>query len=247
LTGVAGPQGAQGTQGIQGLQGVQGEQGPAGVICNKCNLIEDGSFDCQPIPFSWDVEIGVTRSDKSPIDTASIKYISHTGQYSACLQPYLDGETWKKAYLAQVIENVNPECICSSNFKFWGARYDRKNGINTEDPFSLNTRALVFCGDVRAQILAGTLNESEAFLAISIPEGSVNQVQITADLIDDYDFESYFQMRDCIPCSGECFCDLTEVTVVFIAEEISALTTAGTEGGLWYIDDVFYDGNLLIP
>jgi hypothetical protein len=164
------------------------------------------------------------------------------------LQPYLDGTTWKKAYLAQVIKDVDLSCICASNFQFWGARFDRKNGVNTTDPFSLNTRALVFCGDVRNQILSGTLNESEAFLTISIPEGSVNQVELdTSDQVTDYDFESYFQMRDCIPCFGECFCKLTEVTVVFIAEEVNAITTTGTLGGVWYIDDVFYTGNSLIP
>jgi len=245
--GRTGPEGPQGLQGTQGLQGLEGPQGPAGVSCNQCNLIEDGSFDCNPIPLVWDVEIGVTRSDKSLIDTTNFKYIAHTGQYSARLQPFLDGTTWKKAYLAQVIEDVDPDCVCSSILKFWGARYDQKNGVNIDDPFSLNTRALVFCGDVRLQILAGTLNESEAFLSVSIPEGSANQVIIdAAGLVTEYDFESYYQMHDCVPCAGECSCDQTEITVVFIAEEINADTTAGTVGGVWYIDDVFYTGTPLI-
>ncbi|WP_416176467.1 hypothetical protein [Clostridium sp.] len=142
-----------------------------------------------------------------------------------------------------LIQNVYVHPILN----FGVARLDRKNGVDEEDSFSLNTRALVFCGDVRDDILAGTLNESDAFLSVSIPEGSINQVEIDdeSNLINNYDFESYFQMNDCIPCSGDCSCDLNKVTVVFIAEEINADTADGTEGGLWYIDDVFLTGNLV--
>lgn len=249
--GDTGAQGLKGDTGEQGPKGDTGPQGPPGKSCIHCNYIHDGSFDCMAIEDSWDVHINVSRSDQSIIDINNIKYIAHTGMYSAYLQPVLNaaGTAWEKAYLAQVIEGIDPYCFCFSKLRFWGARLDRRNGPvvspMTRPAFSLRTSAFVFCGDVTGIINSGQpLNESDALIKIRIYEGVPNQVTEVAatHAISDYDFESYFGIKECCICPNECICTETKVSVVFVAEEIytpSQQTVPGTPGGIWYIDNVY--------
>jgi hypothetical protein len=250
LTGPQGPIGLTGPQGPTGDTGPEGPQGPMGKTCIQCNHINDGSFDCLVIEDSWDVHINVTSSVQSNIDTDSIKYIAHTGMCSACLQPTInsEGTAWEKAYLAYVVEDVDLDCLCFSQLRFWGARLDRRNGPiiapATTPAASLKTSAFVFCGDVTDTINAGIpLNESEALIKVRVFEGVPNQVTEDAvtNAINDYDFESYFGIRECCVCNDECNCTETKLTVVFVAEEIydpAEQTVPGTSGGIWYIDDV---------
>ncbi|MFA9422061.1 MAG: hypothetical protein ACERLG_00670 [Sedimentibacter sp.] len=261
LPGPPGPRGEQGQKGDTGLQGPTGDtgpqgpqgnigpQGPIGKSCVQFNNIENGSFDCLVIEDSWDVHINTTRSDQSIIDINSIKYIAHTGMFSACLQPRLNaaGTAWEKAYLAYVVDDIDQDCFCFSQLRFWGAKLDRRNGPivvpATSPASSLRTNAFVFCGDVTDLINSEIpINESDALIKIRIFEGVPNQVteNTLTNAITDYDFESYFGIKECCTCN-ECTCTETKLTVVFVAEEIYApaeQTVPGTPGGIWYIDNV---------
>ena len=244
--GDTGPQGLRGDNGEQGPKGDTGSQGPPGEMCAHCNFVKDGSFDCLAIEDSWNIHQHVIRSDDSNIDETFILHVAHTGKYSACLQPQLNiaGTAWEKAYLAQVIDGIDPECFCFSQVRFWGARFDMENGTDTTKPFSLRTSAFLFCGDVTDKIKNGTLDESDAVIKIRIYEGTPNQVteNITTHAVTDYDFESYFGIRDCCVCPNECICLGTKATIVFVAEEIYPpplpLPNPRPIGGIWYIDDV---------
>jgi hypothetical protein len=172
--------------------------------------------------------------------------------FSACLSPVFNTVTnsWEKAYLAQVVEVNDIDCLCHTLLSFWGTRLDRQNGV--DDPnnplipqFSLRTRALVICGDVTGNLLLnGTLDESNVILEIEILPGVPNQIVLdtTAPIpnIIDYNFESYMKFNNCNPCCSECDCLDTTVTIVFVAEEMNAKLDSTLSGGLWFIDDVTF-------
>lgn len=218
--------GAQGPAGSKGDAGPQGPQGPPGSCCNchsRCNLVNDSSLECFP-DLNCDNKcskwVGVNAS-KSPIITGNpqFKYISHTGQYSACLQPKVittpTGDVWQQAYLTQIICGIH--CNCFYELNFWGARLDNRNGANPNDPFSLRTTAYVFWGGkCKLTEILGDLNlpnseqilDSKAAIIVRIPEGVNNQVTITVVGTDvsvtDYDFESYSYLQKCTSCN-DCF------------------------------------------
>lgn len=259
--GPAGPAGPQGPAGPEGPEGPQGPKGDPGPPCCKCNLIQDGGFECEEIGDFWDVTIHVEKSNISMVDPLFINHISHSGRTSACLQPQpnIDGTAWEKATLAQVVDLpplVDGNQQCFFQLQFWGARLDRRNAAIvdplTTEPWSLNTRALVFWGDVTQDIINGTLNENDADMRVRIFEGSPDQVFENTEGIFDYDFESYVTLLNC-NCTIECDCKdaippgTTQATIVFIAEEVNAnpippdtIQSLGMEGSLWYIDDVIF-------
>jgi hypothetical protein len=211
----------------------------------------------------WDVAINTEKSNapgqETKLDTTAINHISHSGLVSACLQTQVNADRtgWEKAILAQVVDGIDPECFYE--LQFWGARLDEFNGTKVNPtstiPWSLNTRALVFWGDVTPSILDGTLNESDADIRIRIFEGSPNQVLVNTDvppLINDYDFESYRELLIC-DCTTTCGCadaippGTTQATIVFIAEEVNAdpippvtVIPDDVVGSTWYIDDVIF-------
>ncbi|MCX7615576.1 MAG: hypothetical protein N2Z65_07470 [Clostridiales bacterium] len=140
------------------------------------------------------------------------------------------------------------DCFCFTQLSFWGARYDRRNGSNPENSFSLRTSALIFCGDVRTQIRNGTLNPDDAIATVVIMEGVPDQVTATPlsppqDIkVTGYDFESYYFLDFCCKCPPDkCKCSgESKLTLVFIAEEVNNPKNTGELfGGVWYIDDVF--------
>lgn len=244
------------TQEIQGIK-----DGPWGSII-KYNLVKDGSFEEPVLTSNW-LAIGASLAPLPPspeIDTTFLTRIAHTGNNAARLQPIfvpnptdptLPG-TWQKAYLAQLIDlPVLPDsnCFCFSQLNFCAARYDRKNGANASNKFSLRTSALVFCGDVRTKIRNGTLNPDDAIATIAIMEGVPNDqvaaVPLTPPLdikVVGYDFKSYYFLDSCCkyPSNNAKCSDISKLTLVFIAEEANNPNHVGDLfGGVWYIDDVF--------
>lgn len=230
-------------------------QGPPARSSRFCNFVQDSSFENIMLQDYW-LAINTTLSPfpASPeIDLDHINKIAHTGQFSARLQPkFTPGVvpgtgSWEKAYLAQWVPLQGEKELGSSlELQFFGARFDRRNGLNCKNNFSLRTSAFVFLGDVRNQL--PYLNEAYAVIAINILEGVPNQVSVVEPIgitdikVKSYDFESYSKMPDCCSYQLGWLCDgIESVTVLFVAEEVGAKTddtSAPLFGGVWYIDDV---------
>ena len=246
--GEPGADGRDGSPGKDGAPGPKGDKGDPGKTCCICNHIMNPGFECvicHPFAEGWDYNPELVRSssrdDIAGDEPKPFKYISHSGEYSARLQPILKDGAWQSACLAQVV-TLDPDCPCHQ-LHFWGARYDQKNGTAVNEPWSLRTLALVFYGDVSSYICSPQFDPYTADLILEIPPGVQDQVTVLDPddhpvKIIDYDFESYYLLPN---CTDTALPGPTQATIVFIAEEVNSPSTdPGTEGGFWYIDDVSF-------
>ena len=171
--GDMGSQGLKGDTGGQGPKGDTGPQGPPGPCCKSCNHIVDGSLEAFPnaVGCCWFGK-NVDQSDvtnfffndftppnppaqgiatKVPITVTKYKYISHTFEHSACLQPKYNADLNKfaPAYLMQVVDGIDTNC--SYQLQFWGAKFDYnyfKHLSSSLNDYNLRVGAYVFWGDV---------------------------------------------------------------------------------------------------
>lgn len=287
--GDTGQQGPKGDTGAQGPKGDTGPQGPPGPCCKKCNHIFDYSLEAFPNAGCCWFGKNVTSSnvnnfyfnDFTPpvppaqgiptqvtIAVTKYKYIAHTFEHSACLQPKYNADLnkFEPAYLMQVVDGIDSNC--SYELKFWGAKFDYnyfKNLGSSLNDYNLRVGAYVFWGDVSIALsnflgdftkwpLTTTTNfclftPNPAFTVV-IPEGTPDQLDINGPIdtpaLSYYDFESYNYIQTCC-ISGSC-CSLGTCC----NNSIPSGTTKATilfiaealdptkPSGIWCIDDVSF-------